>query len=117
MNWYEPAEEQARKWDEWVKERPECVRVVAERFKPWKLYRLKESGHRVYLKSFSEDGTMTVVVCGRFNFVMFERNVFGINPDDLTECDLPEPGEVTGSMNLSIPEAKAVHRAIKATEN
>ena len=116
MNLYEPTEEQIRKWDEWVKERPECVRVVAERFKPWKLYRMK-AGHRVYLASFCEDGTMTVFVTGRFNFVAFDRRVFGVNPDDLTECDLPGPGEVTGSMNLSIPEAKALHKAIKVSEN
>lgn len=92
----EPTAENMTAWNEWVATRPEPVKSLCERFDPWTLYRLASSGHRVRIHSYSEDGTMTVVVSGDFNFVAFERNVFGIKPDDLTECDLPAEGEVLG---------------------
>lgn len=40
---------------------------------------------------------MIVRVLGKWNKVMFERNVFGIKPEELTECDLPPKDEVVGS--------------------
>ncbi len=113
-----PTEEQIAEWNAWVAERPDAVRKVAERFKPWRLYRLARSetaGHRVTLVSFSEgDGgavTVTVNVTGEFNRVAFERQVFGVNPDDLVECELPAENEQLGSLDLD-PEmfrANIVH--------
>lgn len=98
----EPTEEQLTGYREWVASRPEHVRIVAEKFEPWSLYRLKSSGHRVTIVSFGEqeDGGVTLTVCvsGEFNFVMFDRNVFGIKPEDLEPCELPAPNEVTGAM-------------------
>jgi hypothetical protein len=101
MNIQEPTKELEDDWDRWVAERPPAVRMVAEKFKPWKLYRLKSSGHRVTIVSFGEhqDGaTLTVAVTGDFNFVINDRTVFGIKPDDMEECDLPGPDEKLGSI-------------------
>lgn len=92
----EPNEGEEQEWIEWAKDRPEVIQKLAERFKPWKLYRLKSSNHRVLLYSFYEDGTLCVIVSGQYNLVGFERRVFGIKPDDLEECDLPGPDELVG---------------------
>ena len=51
--------------------------------------------------------TLTVIVSGRFNYVAFERRVFGIKPEDLEECDLPRADEPLGSANMTIEEARA----------
>ncbi len=97
---YEPTPEQESEWKQWVSERPDDIREVAERFDPWSLYRLKSSGHRVTLYSISEGSpvTVTVNVLKEFNEIMFERQVFGINPDDLEPCELPAHDEVVGAM-------------------
>ena len=85
-------------WDAWVASRPECVRVLCERLPPDRLYKMKSTGHRVTMYSYSENGTVTVNVTGDYNVVVFERQVFGISPDDLEECDLPAPGEFLGAV-------------------
>jgi hypothetical protein len=84
-------------WAKWVDSRPKVIQDLAERIPPNRLYLLKSSGHRVIPYSYSEDGTLTVAVLAEYNAVAFERRVFGISPDDLEECDLPEPGEILGS--------------------
>ncbi len=94
----DPSKKQEAGWRRWVKSRPAAVRAIAERFDPWSLYRIKPNGERVYLVSINENGTLTVGISGRFNAVVMERNVFGIDPDDLEPCDLPGPDEMTGSL-------------------
>ena len=39
---------------------------------------------------------MTVNVTGQYNRVMVERRVFGIKPEQLSECDLPASDEPLG---------------------
>lgn len=89
-------------WQAWLAERPPHVRTVAEKFPPNRLYRLKTSGHRVTVYSFSEEAggcvTAKVNVTAEYNLVDFERQVFGVNPEDLEECDLPAPDEPLGSI-------------------
>lgn len=101
----EPSPEQERGYRQWVAARPPNVRVVAERFEPWSLYRLKTSQHRVTIASFGEadngDVTLMVTVSAQFNLVMFERNVFGVTPDDLEPCDLPDDTEPVGAIMSS----------------
>lgn len=101
MNYYEPTDEQQKGWEKFLESRPAHVRAVAEKFQPWTLYRMKSTGHRVTIASFSEntDGSVTLVVnvTGQFNLVFFERAVFGIPPEDLEECDLPERDELVGA--------------------
>ena len=84
-------------WDEWVKTRPKIVQDLCEQFPPDRLYQLYGTGHRVTIHSYSEDGTMTVIVSGEYNLVTFERRVFDIKPEEITECDLPTNDELLGS--------------------
>lgn len=98
----EPTTEQEYGWREWVASRPANVKAVAERFDPWSLYRMKDTGQRVTIASFGEEDsgtvTLTVNVSADFNFTLFERQVFGVNPDALEPCDLPSPDEPRGTM-------------------
>lgn len=101
--------EQKEEWDEWVKTRPPIVQEMCKKFPPNRLYKLKTSNHRVTLYSFSEDRTITVIVSGEYNAVVFDRKVFGIKPEDLEECDLPDKNEVLGTM---LTEDKDVEKFI-----
>jgi hypothetical protein len=94
----EPTAKQQTEWKAWVASRPAAVRAIAERLDPWTLYRLKSTSQRVTLYSISENGTITVDVLGRFNAVIFERRVPGIDPNDLKPCELPALDEPVGSM-------------------
>lgn len=102
MRVIEPTEEELIAYRQWVDTRPLAVRILAQRFDPWSLYRFKPSGHRVTVLSFDEriDGTvtLTVLVSGQYNAVLFERNVFGVRPDDLESADVPHPDERTGAV-------------------
>lgn len=95
-------EEGKVEWAKWVAERPPIIQDLARRFPPGVLYLLKDTGKRVYIVSYDEeeDGgvSMKVAVDGRFNCVVMERTVFGIKPEDLTECDLPGPDEILGTL-------------------
>lgn len=97
-NIIDPPQEAIAEWDKWAKHRPKVIKDLAKRFKPWELYRMKSTGHRVTLLSFSEDGTMRVNITAQYNLLVFERQVFGIDPDDLEPCDLPGPDEHVGVM-------------------
>jgi len=97
---HEPTKKQLKGWKKWAAKRPPVIRALAERFDPWTLYRL-DGGDRVHVLSFCEDGTVTVAVTRHFNLVIFERQVFGIHPEQLSECDLPSKDEPTGVL---IPE-------------
>jgi hypothetical protein len=96
----EPTADQEAGWKAWVAERPPEIRAVAERFDPWSLYRLKSTGQRCTLYSFSEGQpvTMTVDFTGEHNLMVFDRRVFGIDPNDLEPCDLPTPDEPVGAL-------------------
>lgn len=52
--WYEPNAEQRRTWAEWLATRPEHVRIVAERFAPWTMWRHRPTGVRARVISFTE---------------------------------------------------------------
>ena len=110
-NIQEPSEAARHDWNAWVAGRPPAVRAVAARFEPWKLYRLRSTGHRVTLVSFAEQPggvvTLKVQVNARYNFVAFERNVFGVDPEDLEECDLPAEADPVGSV-LSQDDVEAM---------
>lgn len=105
-----PTAKQVAGWKAWVASRPENVRIVAERFEPWSLYRMKSTGQRVTIYSFGEDKrgavTLTVDVRADVNLVVFERRVFGIDPNDLEPCDWPSDDEPTGAL-LSADEVQA----------
>jgi hypothetical protein len=91
-------ETQKAEWKNWVSTRPPVIQEICKRLSPDRLYRRRSTGHRVTLISMSENNTVTVNVSGKYNSVIFERDVFGIDPYDLEECDLPEETEHLGSM-------------------
>lgn len=79
---------------QWVDTRPPVVQAILARLHPNKLYRHKKTGQRVTVFSVSEDGTITMRVIGLFNALPFgDRDVFGVDPDQLEECVLPNPDE------------------------
>lgn len=114
MRFHEPTPALLRAWKAWVRKLPKAARAAAERFDPWTLYRLKTTGDRVTVCSFADDATVTVIVSGRWNLVLFDRQVFGIQPDELEECDLPGPDEMVGTV-LTQDQAKKNMDVIKAT--
>jgi len=103
-----PTIETTAAWDAWVTKRPHAVKgmIANYRLDPWTLYRLKSTSQRVYLMSFNDNGTVKVAVTGEFNLVTHERAVFGIDPADLEECDLPHADELLGSLELPVAEIK-----------
>lgn len=91
-------EEQKKAWDACVAELPDSVRALCERLPPNKLYKMKSTRHRVILHSYAENGTVTVDILAKYNALDFERHVFGIDANDLEECDLPSPDEKVGAI-------------------
>ena len=82
------SEEQKQAWDEWVTSRPEMIQEMCRKWPPNVLYRLDPPGQNVYVVSYNENGTVMVNVTQEFNpdlVLVFNRTVFGVNPDDLKE--------------------------------
>jgi len=101
-------------WREWVATRPLSVQALCDRLPPDRLYSLKSSNHKVTIYSYSEDGTVTVNVSGDFNAVIFERQVFGIKPEDLEECDLPPADAILGAVLTDEASIEAVLPLMRA---
>jgi hypothetical protein len=99
---FEPTEELERGHAKFLRSLPAAVRVVAERFDPWTLYRMKSTKHYVSVMSFSEGlddrVTLTVFVGGKYNAVLFERQVFGVDPTDLEPCEPPASDDPVGAV-------------------
>ncbi len=95
-----PTAAQIAEHKQWVAERPEHVQKLAEQFSPWKLYRLSPTNSRVVVTGYdeTENGgcTVRIAVLAKYNFVFFERSVFGVKPENLEECDLPGPDDKVG---------------------
>jgi hypothetical protein len=102
----EPTADQISAWEAWRAERPQVIRdaIAKHGLDPWTLYRLTSTNQRVYLVSLFEDGTVKVGVSGEFNLLTHERDVFGIDPAELEECDLPRHDEPLGSLELPVEE-------------
>jgi hypothetical protein len=77
-------------WEKWVSSRPPVIQDLCLRYPPDRLYLLKPNDQLVTLVSYSEDGTVTVYVSSEVNEVIFDRTVFGVDPLNLVECDVPE---------------------------
>ncbi|MFA6036383.1 MAG: hypothetical protein WC759_05525, partial [Candidatus Micrarchaeia archaeon] len=87
--------ELSKDWDAWVNKRP-AIKDLCTNYPPNLLYRLKSTGQRVTISSYNEAQTLTVSVTGEFNLIDFERDVFGVDPSDLEECELPDEDEELG---------------------
>jgi hypothetical protein len=94
--WMHPDEAALKEFHAWVATKPKVIQDMAAKLDPWTLYRLKDTGHRCQLYAFSEDGTVQVSITGEYNLIEFGRRVFGIDPAELTECELPGPDELVG---------------------
>lgn len=94
-------------WQEWVASQPPCVQELCKRLPPDRLYRMKSTGQRVTILSYGEDDRLRVNITGRYNAIMFDRQVFGIDADDLEECDLPGPDEALGTVLTDDGDVKA----------
>lgn len=103
-------------WGKWLQERPPEIREMCRKFPPNLLYRMEETGHRVTIHSYSEDGTVTVNVDGDFNSVMFDRQVFGVSPESLKECDLPGDQERVGTVLTNKDDVEAYVEAVARAE-
>ena len=100
-------------FNKWLSDKPEIIKDLVKQIPPGRLYLLKTSGHKVFPYSYNEDGTITVVVSGEYNSVVFERNVFGINPKNLEECDFPDKDEVFGAMLTDEADIRKMCQYIK----
>lgn len=119
--WINHTASQKDMYEQWLAERPESVRkMVADhnlRFDV--LYRRKSNDKRVILHALNEDGTVTVSVLCEYNPEtmlpggIFDRNVFGVDPADLEECDLPE-GVIAIEGNDVDVESEEIQKEIKA---
>ena len=100
--------QEKKDWNGKVKKQPKNVRDVASKLSPWILYRLKSTGDRVIILGFNEgenkEITVRVEINAKYNLVPFERNVFGIDPNDIEECDLPSSGERLGDLGFTIEQ-------------
>lgn len=105
--------------EDWILSQPPDIQKMIRKFPPNLLYQM-DTGNRCLIYSYSEDGTVTVSVTGEYNYVIFSRRVFGIDPDTLVECDLPGSDEKLGDMSeevaseLDIPVKEAVDLVISA---
>lgn len=114
--------------EEWLKSRPDSIRDAYKRKPPHLLYRLKSTGHIVFIMSYIEpDGgprlcehckaqeepqhlhqgdpdnaTVSVGVAARFNpGLILERRVFGIALDDLVPLKPDEQALVDQALKAS----------------
>jgi hypothetical protein len=89
--------EQRASYEAWIAARPPEIQAMIRSHPPIKLYRLATTGQRVTIDSYAEDGTVAVILSGRYNVVVMDRRVFNIPLSELTECELPVPDESTGT--------------------
>jgi hypothetical protein len=89
--------EQRASYEAWIAARPPEIQAMIRSHPPIKLYRLATTGQRVTIDSYAEDGTVTVILNGRYNVVVMDRRIFNIPLSELTECELPAPDESTGT--------------------
>jgi hypothetical protein len=101
----------------WIAGRPKKIQEMCEHWPPNLLYRDRGSNLRVYIYSYSENGTVTVIVSGRYNYVCFERKVFGVDPEALEECEMPGADEKVGVMFTDPNEVDSFIERVKNTRN
>jgi len=99
--WIEYDAEDQAGYQEWLKQAPPDVRARIEELglHPDVLFRMKSTDQRVFVSGFAADGKVTVVILHRYNTHLKDRppldfKVFGVDPHDLVECDLPDGIEI-----------------------
>jgi len=93
---YTMSEEQAKIWDDYVKEAPEIVKKLSEKFKPNRLYKHTITNQLCVPVSFNENNSVGIVIPSFLNTRLVPSiEVFAVNPERLEECDLPDNIKVT----------------------
>ncbi len=96
--YYELTPGQAESWAHWVETRPKVLQDVCKKIKPNVVYKLGEANRLVILHSFNINRVTQIVTCvlivpqelQQDKFVLNTYVVNGVDPDDLTEADLPK---------------------------
>lgn len=84
---YVPTDEIRKARAQWVAVLPPAVRATAERFEPWKAYRIKSTGVAVHLVGINGDGTLTLE---QDDGLRNEGQLFpNVDPNDVEECEAP----------------------------
>jgi hypothetical protein len=99
-------------WEGRLKSKPTVIKELATKFPPNKLF-LMNNKHRVFIKFYSEDGTVAVGITGEYNAVMFDRTVFDVNPDDLKETAPPSDDEPLGTVFTEKKDVDSYLNALK----
>lgn len=78
----------------WCETRPPSIRDVALRFKPWRMYRFKDTGRPCSIHSFDqhEDGRVTMKVIAPQPMGL-DHLVFGVDPENLELTSEVEDGD------------------------
>lgn len=115
--------EQEQLWKEWVQSKPPHIQEIIHRLPADRLYKLKTSKHLVTIRSYDEgengEISLTVTVSAKYNLVAFERNVFGVKPENLEECDLPDDNHPVGDVSqmTGISPDEIIENFKKATQH
>jgi hypothetical protein len=76
-------------FDEWLKDRPQSIKDLSDKLKPWLKYRIKETGQHCDIAAYNEKGSVRVLVNGHddeFLDVKYFTQpvfVFGVKPSEL----------------------------------
>ena len=82
--------------EEWLKDRPQSIKDTARSSPPWNRYRLTKTGQHGTIRSYSEDGTVSMEFYGHDSPDLAAINemthvvVFGIDPADLEPLGVSE---------------------------
>jgi len=76
-------------FSEWLKDKPQSIKDLGDKIKPWNKYRIKPTGQHCRIDVFDENGTVGVVVVGHdeefLNMKYSQQNmgVCGVSPNEL----------------------------------
>lgn len=81
---------QRAQFKRWLAQKPGSVRALGRTLKPWRVYRIKDTGQHCELVGFFQDFTVSVYVTGHDNPALWPLQassrplcVFGLHPRDL----------------------------------
>jgi hypothetical protein len=110
-----PTTEQVKRWNTFVASRPPTIRRDLAKFNMWTLYTLLPKGKRIRTKrvtifGFTEGAKGVRFLVGassRFNVTPYDREFSYrglVGPDELKECELPQPNETTDGIRAAEEE-------------
>ena len=75
-------QKQIEEFKKWLEKRPKIIKTLAKKFPPWFEYRIKKTNQKCQIYSYSENGTLSVLVN---NTVLDCYKVFGLKPIDIVK--------------------------------